>query len=384
MNSSSRPVFRRFTRFPLALAAILATGAAAGITLGPSSPAGAATRGPSAPLATSFSIAGGLAGVAATSARNAWAVGSTGSFASPRLLIARWNGTSWKQATASGLPAGELTAVTATSASNAWAVGTTNSRQSLILRWNGTSWKRAASAGAAGTISGVAASSASNAWAVGTTGSLASPKPLLLHWNGTSWKQVPSPGIAGTAFLDAVAVTSGSNAWAVGEVSAGAFTATSLILHWNGTSWKRVASPTASDGKFGNVLAGVVATSATSAWAVGCTDGCPVGGTPLIERWNGASWKQVAAPATPFGLYDLRAVAATSASNIWAVGGGGPVTGEGTATTHWNGHSWTLGRARSGAELAGVAVTSATSAWAVGETAAGRTLILHWNGTTWS
>jgi hypothetical protein len=155
------------------------------------------------------------------------------------------------------------------------------------------------------------------------------------------------------------------------------------ILHWNGTSWKRVSSPTTSDGKYGNTLAGVVATSATSAWAVGCTDGCPVGGTPLIERWNGTSWKQVAAPTAPYALYNLRGIAATSASNVWAVGGGGPVTGEGTATTHWNGHQWSLSKGMSGAELAGVAATSATSAWAVGETASGRTLILHWNGTTW-
>jgi hypothetical protein len=73
----------------LALAAILA---AVGVALGSSSPAGAATRGASSPLATSFSIPGGLSEVAATSASNAWAVGYTSS----KTLIERWNGTAWK------------------------------------------------------------------------------------------------------------------------------------------------------------------------------------------------------------------------------------------------------------------------------------------------
>ena len=338
----------------------------------------------SGPVITSFSIAGGLAGVAATSATNAWAVGSTGSSLSPKPLIVHWNGTIWKQAPSSGLPSGELRAVAATSASNAWAVGSTTSGQSLILHWNGTSWKRVPSAGAAGSLTGVGASSATDAWAVGSTGSFRSAKPLILHWNGTSWKQVPSPSPKGSVYLNAVAVTSGRNAWAVGEVVTGISSYVALILHWNGTTWQGVPSPSPSDGKYGNTLADVAATSATNAWAVGCTDGCPTGGTPVIERWNGTSWRQVAPPTTPYALYNLGGVAATSATSAWTVGGGGPVTSEGAATAHWNGRNWTLSRGISGAGLAGVTATSASSAWAVGGTASGRTLILRWNGQMWS
>ncbi len=127
----------------------------------------------------------------------------------------------------------------------------------------------------------------------------------------------------------------------------------------------------------------MAATSATNAWAVGCTDGCPVGGTPLIERWNGTSWTQVAAPTTPYSLYNLWGVAA-SAAGAWAVGASGPITAEGAATAQWNGRSWTLNRGLSGAVLSGVTAISATSAWAVGSTASGKTLILHWNGQMWS
>jgi hypothetical protein len=336
-------------------------------------------------VTTSFSIAGGLAAVAATSATNAWAVGSTGSSLSPKPLIAHWNGTSWKQVPSSGLSGGRLSAVAATSASNAWAVGGTNSGQSLILHWDGTSWKQVPSSGQPnGQLSAMAASSATNAWAVGSGSG--SGKPLILHWNGTSWKQVPSPSLNGRVSLNAVAVISERDAWAVGSVSTSdsTFSATSVILHWNGTAWQQVPSPSPSEGKYGNTLADVAATSATNVWAVGCTDGCPTGGTPLIERWDGTSWKQVAAPTTPYALYNLWGVAAISGTRAWAVGGSGPVTAEGAATAYWNGRSWTLSHGISGAGLAGVTATSATNAWAVGGTAGGKTLILHWNGQTWS
>jgi hypothetical protein len=135
-----------------------------------------------------------------------------------------------------------------------------------------------------------------------------------------------------------VKVLSPGNAWAVGSFSSH-FIQSDLILHWNGISWKRVPSPSPGYGKFGAALWGVTATSATSVWAVGCTDGCFTPGNPQIERWNGTSWKQMAAPVTPYAIYALSGVAATSASNVWAVGGGGPVTAESGAIAHWNGRA---------------------------------------------
>jgi len=345
--------------------------------------AAAARTGSPGPVTSTFS--GHLSGVAATSATDAWAVGSTGSSSSPKTLILRWNGTAWARVP-SPAPVGdaELHGVTATSASSAWAVGCTgcftSSPKTLILRWNGKVWAQVPSPSpGASSLSSVAATSASSAWAVGTNGTMT----LILRWNGTAWKRVSSPSPGASRGLFSVAATSASNAWAVGDVVNSGSPATGLILHWNGKAWGRVPSPMPPAGQFGNGLAGVAATSAANAWAVGCTDGCPVGGTPVIERWNGTAWKQVAPPTTPFSLYNLTAVAAISTTNAWAVGGGGPVTAEGTAAAHWNGRSWTLSPGISGAGLTGVTATSATNAWAVGGTANGHTLILHWNGTTW-
>ena len=89
-----------------------------------------------------------LSGVAATSARHAWAAGLTGEGTSPtKTLILRWNGSTWKQVPSPAPRANSgLSGVAATSAGRAWAVGwTTNTsktkQQTLILGWNGTAWK---------------------------------------------------------------------------------------------------------------------------------------------------------------------------------------------------------------------------------------------------
>ena len=62
-----------------------------------------------------------LSGVAAVSARNAWAVGES---AGGKALILHWNGTRWRQVPLPSLTRySSLSGVAATSARNAWAVG---------------------------------------------------------------------------------------------------------------------------------------------------------------------------------------------------------------------------------------------------------------------
>jgi hypothetical protein len=173
-----------------------------------------------------------LRGVAVVSARNAWAVGfiHPPDGAGPRAasthaaLILHWNGTAWKQVPSPN-PGGpvNLWGVAATSARDAWAVGWYG--KPLILHWNGSAWKQVPSPAVAsdGILRGVAALSARSAWAVGYP--LSSKKTLILRWNGTSWKLVPAP----MAALFGVAAPSPTRAWAVGGNS---------ILTWNGARWK--------------------------------------------------------------------------------------------------------------------------------------------------
>jgi hypothetical protein len=225
---------------PLLMAGVMA----AGIT--PVAAAVARTR--SAGPAASITVSGSLSGVAAISARRAWAVGSTGS---GKTLILRWNGMAWKRVPSpspgpgSGL-ADFLDGVAASSARRAWAVGDSSCGCgpgiSLILRWNGKAWKRVHSPtpGGGAVLRGVVAISARKAWVVGASGGGDGPTTtLILQWNGKTWRRVPSPSPRASAGLSGVAATSGRRAWAVGNTSTKSHTRfKTLTLARIGTTWK--------------------------------------------------------------------------------------------------------------------------------------------------
>jgi hypothetical protein len=134
------------------------------------------------------------------------------------------------------------------------------------------------------------------------------------------------------------------------------------------------------------VFTAVAATSATNAWAVTYAGRH----LPPIMHWNGRRWDQVASPdiGIPYALFD---VAATSATNVWAVGSAPPYTYK-ALILHWNGRRWTCARILQihhprfpDLNLAAVSASSADNAWAVGSyyDSAHRALSLHWNGHTW-
>jgi hypothetical protein len=130
--------------------------------------------------------------VAVASGRTAWAVGGTGTGGT---LIERWNGRTWKPA-ASPSPASPgpdfLSSVAVTSARNAWAVGSSilnvGTFNTIVVRWNGRTWIRVRSPSflAGDNTDAVAATSARNAWAVGGT---AFDEPWIVRWNGNTWKR---------------------------------------------------------------------------------------------------------------------------------------------------------------------------------------------------
>ena len=328
-------------------------------------------------------------GVDAISARNAWAVGETSSGG----LIAHWNGTAWSQnhslSTASG-----LFAVSADSASDVWAAG-----DGLIAHWNGSAWSQAATP--RGVLSGVAALSPSNVWAVGRhCVSNCSHAPvwhaLIMHWNGSVWSAVAEPNPGPADVLSSVSVDSPTDAWAVGysadNLNAGP--QLPLLLHWNGAAWSQVAAPSVPTPAY---LAGVVAVSATDAWAVGgyCSDDpfdCANRITPdtgtLALHWNGTAWSRVRIPSTAAHQNGLGSVSAVSATDIWTVGSDDLSR---NLAEQWNGTAWKVvpSPAASGSDaLASVSARSMRDAWAVGwhypPNSQVRPLIEHWNGTVWS
>jgi hypothetical protein len=295
--------------------------------------------------------------VAVVSSSNVWAVGNNNATLSG--AIVHWNGTTWKQVPGS---TGYWTGVAATSPTNAWAVG---EGSTPIVHWNGTTWTPVSSPSGSDPLNAVTATSATNAWAVGSPGS----SPLILHWNGKRWTQVPSPGGNGLAAVTAISAT---NAWAVGCTGLPSGKCglndlpgeKTLILHWNGKTWKQVPSPSPGGSSENNFLTGVAATSATNAWAVG--DYFKGGSEEtLIVHWNGTTWKQVPSPNPGAGYQELSGVAATSPTSAWAVGDYTNGTAALSLIVRWNGTTWKR-MARTFGILSGVAAPSSASIWAVG------------------
>src|SRR5215216_76168 len=112
---------------------------------------------------------------------------------------------------------------------------------------------------------------------------------------------------------------------------------------------------------------------------------------PLIEHWDGTNWEVVASPNIQAANHYLYGVTAVAADDAWAVGLYEP-QGGGTRTLilHWDGISWSIVPSPNPATYSGlyaVAAVSTTDVWAVGyyftETTQ-RTLIEHWDGKSWS
>lgn len=274
-----------------------------------------------------------------------------------------------------------------------WAVGFYNNfavqrRGALIERWDGTGWTPQKIPGSLA-LQAVSATSANNAWAVGvdTSDGFSEERPAILRWNGATWQAQPSaPSIGGNGFgsLSAISAASQGDAWAVG----GNTVTGTLAEHWNGSSWQ--VYPVPRPHHFGAVLNGVVTLAPNDAWATG--NAFPPDGAEraLIEHWNGTSWQPANLPRPNPGRANyLQAIAAVSASNVWAVGS---YDDDGTyrpMALHWNGAAWRLQRMPSPpgkyVVLTSLTMASASQGWAVGYIGRDddKAFAEHWNGTTW-
>jgi hypothetical protein len=137
-----------------------------------------------------------------------------------------------------------------------------------------------------------------------------------------------------------------------------------------------------------NRLNGVAVVSATDVWAVGqyANKFTPEGlYQPLIEHWDGTSWRRIDTPILGREAF-LWGVAAVSANDVWAVGSYND-SGSKTLVLHWNGATWSVVTSPSdaigGNQLRAITAVNANDIWAVGSSSSGP-LTLHWNGVTWS
>jgi hypothetical protein len=257
------------------------------------------------------------------------------------------------------------------------------------------------------TLPDVSAIAPDSAWAVGYQAQTTVGPTVTVaeHWNGKSWARVasPDPGPSDNV-LDGVSDVARNAAWAVGFYQVGRTARfKTMIAAWNGKTWSKVASPDSPEPD--NYLFDVASVSRSDAWAVGYDQASLSSRLrTLLLRWNGRTWSRVASPNPGHGSDSLWAVAAQSARSAWAVGNTcvaqchGSRGRFGTLVLHWNGRTWSKvpSPSISGANnlLDGVSADGA-DVWATGYSCHGsndclsapsdrRALMLRWNGHGWS
>jgi len=123
-------------------------------------------------------------------------------------------------------------------------------------------------------------------------------------------------------------------------------------------------------------LKAVAAVSRNDVWAVGCSGLCN-GPDSLILHWNGSRWAKVASPDPGPGFDELTGVTAVSARDVWAVGYAcntanclGPGGVFRTLILHWDGAKWSAVTSPDPSTisnlLSGVSAVSADDVWAAG------------------
>jgi hypothetical protein len=294
-------------------------------------------------------------------------------------------------------------AASASSPTDIWAVGNST------MHFNGTKWTAFPAPLINGELTadlqGVVDISSTEAWAIGNVTLGANPGQIIEKWNGTKWSLFPNPTLLPNSQGDLFAMTSTSatDIWAVGnlvqQVINGAVSY-NLFEHWNGTSW----TPTFINDPTFEALTGVSEDAIDDAWAVGWVspEGDGSNGT-LAIHWNGTKWSAVATPANlGEGPNQLNAVVALAPDNSWAVGYSTPgLAGQSATLTlilHWDGTTWSIvpspnvgpHSASQSNRLLGITANSADDIYAFGSYFAAdgsghqMTLLLHWDGTSWT
>jgi hypothetical protein len=216
--------------------------------------------------------------------------------------------------------------------------------------------------------------SSTDAWAVGTHYTNGSGfGSLWEHWTGGSGMRIVTSG-GNNVVLRGVTNFGADDVWAVGFVQKAA-TTRAVISRWNGSTIVRSTVPTKGVQSY---LIAISGSSASDIWAMG--EFSTRGGADhvLLVHYNGTSWALMTAPTGAVlgdGILDL------SPSNVYLLA-------EGTTNSdlyHFNGHTWSVSQADvpvGGPFADGLSGSSGTDLYAVDAT--GGSVVDHWNGSAWS
>lgn len=276
-------------------------------------------------------------------------------------FIAHFDGQSWTNIPLPSLdPDGhhnELTGVVALSKDNAFAAGTTlypGGQQIQIFHWNGATW----SLDALNLVGGIATAESlglagHDLWLMSHSANDADPPATSGIASGFrreqgDWNRYPVPPLAAFGrsrnLLHAVDGIAEDDAWAVGAASqvytpGPSFGPVRYIVHWNGSEWTLDQSLPFDLLELSS-LNDVAAIAADDAWAVGYETG---NGTnqPMILHYDGSGWSRIDLEPLPHAGGLLRALAAVSADEIYALGARSDEHGNTHALIYqWDGSAW--------------------------------------------
>lgn len=269
-----------------------------------------------------------LNGVDDISPTDAWAVGRVkqSGYAGGIPLILHWDGSGWQTVAPPSEVTGELRAVSRDGAGGAWAVGDDGHGHPLALRCSVIACAPVSlpQAGTVGRLRGITSFGENDVWAVGESDN----RTLVVHWDGADWAVVPSPSPDQYVdVLHAVGGVASNDLWAVGRMGrnkadTGIPPGTrTLAMHWDGQDWTAVSTPNVDDN---NILSGVAAQGPAAVTAVGTREDVSSGGAvdrTLGQRWDGSSWATLDTPNAGAADNLLRAAAAIpGTADVWAVG----------------------------------------------------------------
>lgn len=180
--------------------------------------------------------------------------------------------------------------------------------------------------------------------------------------------------------IHAIEASATGEIWVVGETRSKP--TKGLIARRYGTEWKKEASLSIAGGD--HRLYDITILSPNDIWAVGEYVIDPKTARALVVHWDGAEWKVVTGIDTGPGNNGLHAITAVAPDDIWVGGWSfqeGRSPGGQSLILHWNGETWSNTPLLGGTHhtINDLSAVSADDVWAVT-----LNVIFHWDGQIWS
>jgi hypothetical protein len=206
-----------------------------------------------------------------------------------------------------------------------------------------------------------------------------------------AWRPVAVPG-GGLGSVTDVAVVSPTDAWAISDHGYESWNE-SHVYRWTGLRWSEVRFPIRPTPDRFWELTAIEAVTATEIWVVGYEFLGPYRSRAISARWDGVRWTMVPVGQVARGLTLDGLAVSPGTHRLWAVGGLSLADDTSTQVPlalRWSGRAWhrvdvpSPGRASAFTDV----VTVGTSTWAVGYVRrrgqAAHMLASRWTGEGWT